>query len=106
VLSLSCFPLPLLPVFSFVPFSVLISFLSVLVSIAVFLVSWIPISVPSSSSSSVSSFEVKLFRNGLGEVGTQLVRRGGVEGIPITPPGEVNAGINVIHLTDTRHDLV
>ena len=50
-----------------------------------------------SSSSSVSSLEVrpevvvKLFRRGEGDVGIQLVRRGGVVGRPTTFPGDVHA---------------
>jgi len=52
--------------------------------------------VPSSSSSSeelslLFNVEVKLLRKGLGEVGIQFVRRGGVEGRPTTLPGEVHA---------------
>ena len=40
---------------------------------------------------------VKVFLNGEGEVGIQLVRRGGVDGIPpITLPGEDHADINFI----------
>lgn len=40
---------------------------------------------------------VKLFLKGEGEVGIQLVRRGGVDGNPpITFPGDENANINSI----------
>jgi hypothetical protein len=40
-------------------------------------------------------FVVKLFRRGDGDVGIQLVRRGGVFGTPMTFPGDVHAAINL-----------
>jgi len=51
---------------------------------------------PGSLSSSESLgilFTLKLLRKGLGEVGIQLVLRGGVFGTPITFPGEVLVAI-------------